>query len=187
MHWLHAAALLPAGVAAACAARRPAGGGRTVAVATGLIMVLAMADVALLPGGLPSLVWAAVLLVAGVAAALAGRAVDDACHPLHLLHVMCLLTMGVLTAAMASPTAGTALTAGLAAGHGHGGHGHGGHGAGGDPLTGLALAGAAAFVGASVLVAARTRRSPGARDGTLARAEILAGAGSVALMALAAL
>lgn len=181
--WVHAAALAPAALAVACTPVRGRCG--AVALVTGLAMLAAMADVALVPGGLPALGWSAALVacalaatavlrscerraaVPGTAAADAARAAID--RPAHLLHVGCLLVMAVLTAAMAGHH-----PAGAAAAHHHGGT---------DPLLAAGLLGAAAFVVAGCAVAAGARRagaSPAARVGALA------GAGSVALMAAAA-
>jgi hypothetical protein len=178
--WLHAAALAPAALAVACSPARGRCG--AVALATGLVMLAAMTDVALVPGGLPALAWSAVL----VACALAAAAVQRSCErrapaaaaaarapvvdrPAHLLHVGCLLVMAVLTAAMAGhhPAGGAPATA----------HHH----AGTDPLVTVGLLGAAAFVVAGCAVAAGVRRR-GASPA--AGVEALAGAGSVALMAL---
>ncbi|GAB2461834.1 hypothetical protein [Xylanimonas ulmi] len=224
MHGLHVVALVPAAVTVACAARRPAGTGRVIAVATGALMTLAMADLAVLPGGLPAPFWAAAMLGAGVVAAAVGRDLDSACRPLHLLHVSCLLVMAALTLAGAGGLGGVAPGAGAGgrasglAGHaGHAGH-SGSLGSLGDlaadPLTTVALAGATAVVVAGVALTLRrvpepprasdhapgripqpyraldhtpgaVRRATGLGPGALARAEALAGAGAVALMALA--
>ncbi|MFC8797408.1 hypothetical protein ACFT2C_06725 [Promicromonospora sp. NPDC057138] len=167
---LHALALGPAVLAVACT---PAHGrcGRA-AVAAGLLMLLAMADLALLPAGLPDLVWVAALLTAAVALARTLRRASPEAgerHPCHQLHVGSLLAMAVLTAAAAG-SAG----AGPAAGGHH-------HSTDSDALTMVGVGTAAAFVVASCVVAA----APGRR--TADRVGALAGAGSVALMAAAVL
>jgi hypothetical protein len=175
--WVHAAALAPAALAVACTPARGRCG--VVALATGLVMLAAMADVAVVPGGLPALGWSAALVACALAATAvlrsgerraagagpAGSAVD---RPAHLLHVGCLLVMAVLTAAMAGHRPG-----GAAATHDHGGV---------DPLVAAGLLGAAAFVVAGFAVAAGPRRGGAAPT---ARVGALAGAGSVALMAAA--
>lgn len=177
--WVHAAALAPAALAVACTPVRGRCG--AVALATGLVMLVAMADAALVPGGVPALAWSAVLVVCALAATAvlrscerraAGRAAAPVAaatavdRPSHLLHVGCLLVMAVLTAAMAGhPPAGAATA-----------HHHGGA----DPLTAAGLLGAGAFVVAGCVTGARrASASPAARVGALA------GAGSVALMAAA--
>ncbi|MCF4121024.1 hypothetical protein L1785_08520 [Antribacter sp. KLBMP9083] len=165
MYVLHALALGPAVLAVACTPARGRGG--RAAVATGLVMLVAMADIALVPGGVPDLVWVAVLLAAAVALAGTrrhGPSDGGEDHGRHLLHVGCLLAMAALTAAMAGPGAASS------------GHRHG---AGADPLLVLGLGGAAVFVVASCVVAA------GAGQRTKDRVAVLAGAGSVALMAAA--
>jgi hypothetical protein len=165
---LHALALGPAVLAVAFTPARGRGG--RAAVATGLLMLVAMADVAFVPAGVPDLVWAAVLLTAAAALAGAlrhGPPDDGGNHPGHRLHVGCLLAMAVLTAAMAGQGAeGPSATS---PGHQHGA----------DPLTALGLGGAAAFVVASCVVAAGSGRRTADRVGALA------GAGSAALMAAA--
>ncbi|WP_454858856.1 hypothetical protein [Promicromonospora soli] len=169
MGLLHALALGPAVLAVACTPARGRGG--RAAVATGLLMLVAMADVAFVPAGVPDLVWAAVLLAAAVALAGALRHAPDAdaaCRG-HVLHVGCLLAMATLTAAMAGPA-----PVGPAAAGRH-------HTAGADALTALGLSTAAAFVVASCVAAA------GAGPRTADRVGALAGAGSVALMAAAVL
>ncbi|GHH67368.1 hypothetical protein [Promicromonospora soli] len=168
MGLLHALALGPAVLAVACTPARGRGG--RAAVATGLLMLVAMADVAFVPAGVPDLVWSAVLLAAAVALAglLRHRAPDGGeNHPGHRLHVGCLLAMAVLIAAMAGP--GAAGPGAASPGHHHGA----------DSLTVLGLGAAAAFVVASCVVAA------GARRRTVDRVGALAGAGSAALMAAA--
>lgn len=162
---LHALALGPAVLAVACTPVRGRGG--RAAVVSGLLMLVAMADLALVPGLVPDLVWVAVLLAAAIA--MAGTVRHEPSgggedHGRHLLHVGCLLAMAALTAAMAGPDTASS------------GH-H--HGAGTDPLVVLGLGGAAAFVVASCVVAA------GAGRRTADRVGALAGAGSVALMAAA--
>jgi hypothetical protein len=185
--WVHAAALAPAALAVACTPARGRCG--VVALATGLVMLVAMADVALVPGGVPALGWSAVLVACALAAtavlrscerraavpgaAVPGTAAPGAAQaavdrPAHLLHVGCLLVMAVLTAAMAGHRPG-----GAAAAHHHGGT---------DPLVAAGLLGAVAVVVAGCAVAAGARRGDG---GPAARVGALAGAGSVALMAAA--
>lgn len=167
MYVLHALALGPAVLAVACTPARGRDG--RAALGAGLVMLVAMADAAIVPGGAPDLVWVVVLLAAAVALAGALRhAPSDGGedHGRHLLHVGCLLAMAALTAAMAAPGAPSS------------GHRHG---AGADPLLVLGLGGAAAFVVASCVVAAGAGRRPRDRVGALA------GAGSVALMAAAVL
>ncbi len=164
---LHALALGPAVLAVACTPARGRGG--RVALTTGLLMLVAMADLALVPGGLPGLAWTAVLLAAAVVLAGTLRHAPDAgagCRG-HVLHVGCLLAMATLTAAMAGPAAGEP-----AAAVRH-------HTTGADTLTVLGLSAAAAFVVASCVAAA------GAGPRTADRVGALAGAGSVALMAAA--
>jgi hypothetical protein len=137
-------------------------------------MLVAMADLALVPAGLPDLAWVAALLAAAVTlAATLRHAPPDTgadCRR-HMLHVGCLLAMATLTAAMAGPAAGLAPV--VQAGR------H--HAPGADALTVLGLGSAAAFVIASCVVAA----GPGRR--TADRVGALAGAVSVALMAAAVL
>jgi len=167
---LHALALGPAVLAVACT---PAHGrcGRA-AVASGLLMLLAMADLALVPAGVPDLIWVAALLAAAVALARTLRQAPPEAGehpPRHLLHVGCLLAMAALTAAAAG-SAGVGPT-------GAGSH----HVAGADALTMVGLGAAAAFVVASCVIAA----GPGQR--TADRVGALAGACSVALMAAAGL
>jgi hypothetical protein len=164
---LHALALGPAVLAVACIPARGRGG--RAALTTGLLMLVAMADVALVPGGLPGLAWTAALLAAAVVLAGTLRQVPDAdtdCRG-HALHVGCLLAMATLTAAMAGPAA-----VGPAAAGRH-------HTTGVDTLTVLGLSTAAAFVVASWVVATGPARRTADRVGALA------GAGSVALMAAA--
>ncbi|WP_419706011.1 hypothetical protein [Promicromonospora sp. NFX87] len=169
---LHVLALGPAVLAVACTPARGRGG--RVALTTGLLMLVAMADVALVPGGLPDLAWAAALLAAAVALAGTLRHAPDAeagCRA-HVLHVGCLLAMATLTTAMAGPTAVGSAAGSAAAAH---------HATGVDALTALGLGTAAAFVVASCVAAASSGRRTADRVGALA------GAGSVALMAAAAL
>jgi len=166
---LHVLALGPAVLAVACTPARGRGG--RVALTTGSLMLVAMADVALVPGGLPGLAWTAALLAAAVVLARTLRHAPDAdaaCRG-HVLHVGCLLAMATLTAVMAGPA-----PAGPAAAGPH-------HTAGADALTALGLSTAAAFVVASCVAAAGT--GPRTAD----RVGALAGAGSVALMAAAVL
>jgi hypothetical protein len=168
---LHALALGPAVLAVACTPARGRGG--RVALTTGLLMLVAMADVAFVPGGLPGLAWTAALLAAAVVLAGTLRHVPDAdadCRG-HVLHVGCLLAMATLAAAMAGPAAVGPAVDPVAAGR------H--HTAGADTLTLLGLSTAAAFVVASGVVAAGPARRTADRVGALA------GAGSVALMAAA--
>jgi len=186
---LHWTALALAAAAVSCGLRR-LGGDRVatgVAVATGVVMLAAMADTAagtMLLGAWTPLAWTGALLGAGIAAAWAGRrrtaagpgadgpAEGTAAGPLHLLHVTCLPVMAALTAAMAQHATPHAVSPGAAAttAHQHG-----------DVLTGVAMAAAAVHViaGCAVVLGRRGRR--------LDRAEALAGAGSVAAMAAAAL
>jgi hypothetical protein len=168
---LHALALGPAVLAVACTPARGRGG--RVALTTGLLMLVAMTDVALVPGGLPGLAWTATLLAAAVMLAWTLRHAPDAeavCRG-HVLHVGCLLAMATLTAAMAGPAAvGSAVEPAAAVRH---------HATGTDALTVLGLGTATAFVVASCVAAA------GAVPRTADRVGALAGAGSVALMAAA--
>lgn len=179
---LHWASLALAAAAVGCGLRRPRGLARAVAVVTGVVMLAAMADTAagtMLLGAWTPLAWTGALLAAGIAAAWAGRraagpeadgpADRPAAEPLHLLHVTCLPVMAALTAAMARHVTAHAASPGAAAAHQHG-----------DVLTGVALTAAAVHVvaGCAVVLGRRRRR--------LDRAEALAGAGSVAAMAAAA-
>lgn len=155
---IDALVLLPAGVCVGCAARgvRP---GRARGTLAAVLMLLAMLDTGVGPGLVPAPVWAAVMLVTGVALAAAGRATTV--RPAHGAHsAVGMVLMGALIIGMpkGTPMAGMA---GMSA----------------SPFAVLMVIGTLAFAIASAVVVAREQALP-------RRLESGAMAVSVTLMAL---
>lgn len=160
---IDALVLLPAGVCVGCAARgvRP---GRVRSTLAAVLMLLAMFDTGIGPGLLAAPVWAAALLVAGVALAAAGRsaAAGASPHQANGAHgAVGLVLMGALILGMPM---GTMDMPGMPA-------------VGPSPFAALMLVGTLAFAIASAVLMIRERSVP-------RRLESGAMALSVALMAL---
>ena len=196
---LHLGALLPAAVGACCTlgARRS---GRVAALASALVMLLAMLDTTAGLVGLPALTWSAVLVLTALVVAATGRLASPTgaragagTGPVRLGHASAmavhggigLIAMAALLAVMGSPSmgGGVAGVSGLAGATGlH-------HAGGASGVLGAAVAvGVLAYGGFSGMLAVRLARDAGVRRRRRALAALeVAAMGASALLMLAAI
>lgn len=184
---VHLLALAPAGVGVCCLAadrRRPRG----AELATGVLMLVAMADAAG-PALMPAVGWAVLLIAASLALvathgrARGRRAVARAGEPgeramvVHAAVGMIVMAALMLAMSVGSPAGAGAAAAGVAGGGSSLGPSAGPHAHGGSSVAVLVVLGAVYAV-ASLVLAVRTR-------GALGRVQYAAMAASVGLMSAA--